>query len=257
MKSIKYLIVISFCVFTISCEDSAFLDRTPQDKITEVNFWKTSRDLELFLNPSYELFPGWPSHGGGPFWLDNNSDNMVPGVYNTRLAGVRALPQSGGGWQWGNIRNINVFHANYQDVIESLGGTNIEINHLIGEAHFFRAYLYFDLLQRFGGVPWYDKPLSTEDEALYAARESRNQTADRILTDLDKAIELLKPNAPEFRINKYIALALKSSVALYEGSWEKYHAGTAFAANESNPEKYFRQAAQASLEIMNAGVYQI
>lgn len=257
MRTIKILTILSFCVLMVSCEDSAFLDRTPQDEITELNYWKTTKDLELFLNPFYELFPGWPGHGGGPFWVDNNSDNMVPGVYDTRLAGVRALPQSGGGWDWHNVRNINVFHANYQKVIESMGGSNEDIDHFIGEAYFFRAYIYFDLFRHFGGLPWYDMPLDTEDEALFAPRETRSETADRILADLDQAIQLLKENAPEFRINKYIALALKSRIALYEGSWETYHAGTPFGDENADPDKYFQQAESAALEIMNAGVYQI
>lgn len=257
MKNIKFIIIIACCFFALSCEKSAFLNRTPLDKITELNYWKTTKDLELFLNPFYELFPGWPSHGGGPFWLDNNSDNMVPGVYNTRLGGVRALPQTGGGWAWNNIRNINVFHSNYQKVIDKIGAENADIKQFVGEAYFFRAYLYFDLLQRFGGVPWYDKPLNTTDEALFAKRETRSQTADRILKDLDEAISRLNTDPSEFRIDKYVALALKSRVALYEGSWEKYHQGSAFGVQNGNPSKYFQQALDAALAIMDANKYQI
>ena len=94
----KYIVWFAFFATLVSCEKSEFLNKTPLDAITEANFWKTNQDLELFLNPFYELFPGWSSHDGGPFWRDNNSDNMVPSVYNTRLGGVRALPQTGGGW---------------------------------------------------------------------------------------------------------------------------------------------------------------
>src|SRR5690606_25442523 len=129
---------------------------------------------------------------------------------------------TGGGWNWTNVRNINVFHANYQKVIDSQGGRNADIDQFIGEGFFFRAYIYFDLLQRFGDLPWYDSPMTTEDEALYKSREPRNVIADKILSDLDQAISLLKTDAAQGRVNKYIALALKARIALFEGSWEKY-----------------------------------
>lgn len=256
MKKNKWLLLL-LSVLLGACEKSEFLNKTPLDQITELNYWKSNRDLELFINPFYELFPGWPSHGGGPFWLDNNSDNMVPGVYDSRLAGLRTLPQTGGGWSWTNVRNINVFHANYEKVVENQGGRTPDIDHFIGEGFFFRAYIYFDLLRRFGGVPWYDQPLSTTDERLYSPRESRDVIADHILADLDQAIVHLKPDAPSARINRYVALAFKSRVALYEGSWQKSHAGTPFGVPGIDPDRYFEQAENAALQIMNAGKYQI
>ncbi len=257
MKKNKPLLLLILSLFLGACEKSEFLNKTPLDQITALSYWKTSQDLALFINPFYELFPGWPSHGGGPYWIDNNSDNMVPGVYNSRLGGLRALPQTGGGWVWTHVRNINVFHANYQHVIENQGGRTADIDHFIGEGFFFRAYIYFDLLQRFGGVPWYDQPLSTTDEALYNPRESRDVIADRILADLDQAIEYLKADAPAARINKYVALAFKSRVALYEGTWQKYHAGTPFGVSGSDPDNYLQQAEEAALQVMNAGKYQV
>jgi hypothetical protein len=76
---------------------------------------------------------------------------------------------------------------------------------------------------------------------------------DNILNDLDKAIEYLKAanKATPFRINKEIALAFKSRVALFEGTWEKYHAGTPFAAKEDNSSKFLEIAVQASFDIIN------
>lgn len=256
MKLRRFLLYINL-IWLIACEDSTFLNKTPLDQITELNYWKTPRDLELYVNTFYELFPGWPSHGGGPYWVDNNSDNMVPGVYDTRIAGLRTVPQTGGGWNWTNVRNINVFHANYQKVIDSQGGRNADIDQFIGEGFFFRAYIYFDLLQRFGDLPWYDSPMTTEDEALYKSREPRNVIADKILSDLDQAISLLKTDAAQGRVNKYIALALKARIALFEGSWEKYHAGTPFGVGNSNPDKYFRDAVNAAEQIINSGKYMI
>lgn len=258
-KVMKRESILSFLLILLlgACEKSKFLEKTPQDQITDASYWKTAKDLELFINPFYELFTGWPSHGAGPFWLDNNSDNMIAGVYDVRLAGLRPLPETGGGWSWTNIRNINVFHANYQRVIDNVGGRNAAIDQAIGEGYFFRAFLYFDLLKRFGGVPWYDRPMTTSDQELYNPRDTRDVTANHILADLDQAIQLLKTDAGEFRVNKYIALAMKARVALYEGTWQKYHAGTEFGINNANPNTYFNQAVDACDQIMRTNTFQI
>jgi hypothetical protein len=240
-----------------ACNQDEFLDESPLDQITETSYWKSESDLELYLNTFYALFPGWGSHDGGPFWRDNNSDNMVPGVFDARMAGVSTIPQSGGSWIWSNVRAINIFLANYPKVIEERGGTNDDIDHFIGEGYFFRAYVYFDLLQNFGGVPWIDTPLDTDSPELYAAREPRNVIADHILEDLDQAIELMKDDPADYRINRSVALAFKSRVALYEGTWEKYHAGTPYGAPGGSAETYLRTAAEAAGTLMEEGWYSV
>src|SRR5690606_19674878 len=72
---------------------------------------------------------------------------------------------------------------------------------------------------------------------------------------LDNAIPRLKNKAETtpFRINKEVALLLKSRVALFEGSWEKYHMNTPFGISGANPEKYFQQAASAAEELIEMG----
>jgi hypothetical protein len=52
-------------------------------------------------------------------------------------------------------------------------------------------------------------------------------------------------------VNKWVALALQSRVALFEGTWEKYHAGDAFKAQTPNPEKYLKKAVEAAEAIIN------
>ncbi len=254
-----YIILAIVFLSVLSCNNEDFLDQIPKDDLTEIDFWTTPNDLKVFANGFYTDLPEYPSHGGGPFWADNNSDNMVPDVADTRLAGELSIAGGGtGNWSWVRIRSVNLFLQRQQEVVDINGGSNTEINQYIGEGYWFRAYYYFNLLQTFGGVPWIDQPLQIDsDELLFAGREPRNVIADKILEDLDMAISLMQDNAGEFRLNRFLALALKSRVALYEGSWEKYHDGTPFGVSGADPNKYFAIAAEAAKTIMDEGPYSI
>ena len=93
------------------------------------------------------------------------------------------------------------------------------------------------MLQRYGDVPIYEEVLETDSEALYKARDSRYDVAKFIIQDLDSAIVKMGWKNSNFsqlgRVNKESALVLKARVALYEGTWERYHGAksTAFAVN--------------------------
>ena len=241
----KYLIIIFFASISfISCH--SVLDKTPLDEITEATFWNSATDMELYINVFYPMLRGNVNYHNN----DNNSDNMQPISPNNVLSGTRSIPATGGGWGWADIRRINYFLENSQNVTE---GNQADINHYLGEGYFFRALLYFDKVKRFGDVPWYDKVLNIDSEELYAPREGRNIIVDHIITDLENAISLLKTRSDigATRINKESALLFMSRVCLYEGTWEKYHAGTAFGVTGSTGEKYLTRAVQAAEELMN------
>lgn len=254
MKSKLLSIIFLALIGTfISCKKE-FLDKRPLNQITEPEFWKTTSDLEVYLNNFYAALPDWGSHSGGPAWIDNNSDNMAPGLFDTRLAGLAILPATGGGWTWTNIRAVNLFLEHAPEVANS----SIK-DHYIGEGYFFRAWFYFSLLQSFGDLPWIGNTLQTNSPELYKSRDARNVIADHILEDLDDAIALLKDKgtAPSFRINRSVALAFKSRVALYEGSWEKYHSGTVFGVANADPAKYFRQAVDAANTLIQEAKFSV
>lgn len=240
-------------VVSISCDED-FLDRFPQDEISPQDYWKTPNDLKLYLNQFYTSFPVHSGWSGGTFETDNNSDNLASFWINERFVGNNStVPNTGGGWNWGSVRAINFYLENNSDI----EGSEEDIKHFNGEAYFFRAMIYFDLVKRFGDLPYIDKTLGTDSEELYSERLPRNEVVDKIIADLDLAIANLKPrnNAENFRVHRGIALALKSNICLYEGTWEKYHAGTAFAAETNNSQKYLQLAAEASNTLINEGNY--
>ena len=151
-----------------------------------------------------------------------------PGVYSPRVndltsSGQYEVVALGGNvnWGWGTLRSINYFLVNNTDpdVPEAVR------NNYNGIARFFRAWFYFEKVKRYGDVPWINEPLGVDDPRLYGGRDSRALVVDSILADLDYAIANITATNEATRtlITKDIALALKSRVALFEGTFRKYH----------------------------------
>lgn len=256
MKNFKIFILLLLTITGfVSCQDD-YLDLYPLDTFSKNNYWKSSNDLELYCNHYYSsgtflVHNGWYTS----FYAENNCDNMVPETPSVRLNGTLVVPNKGGGWSWNIIRDVNYFLANYH----TAQGIEADINHYVGEARFFKAYYYFNMLKMFGDLPWYDKVMGPNDELLYKARDPRNVVADSIISNLDKAITLLKSKneAKPFRINKEIAMLIKSRVCLYEGTWEKYHNGTDFGVEGQDGTKYLRLAKEVAEELIGKNLYSI
>lgn len=233
---LKYIFLFSATLLMgTACSD--FLDKEPISDNVDGNFFTAENQLEPYCNNMYGLFPDHGTGTGtfGYFTTDNNSDDMT-----TVNAVDNSLPQriqvgsSGSYGSFSTIRNCNLFLQRTQENIDK--GTlsyDDNIKHYIGEMYFFRAYVYFSLLKTYGDFPIVTEVLTDGDYAANVEankRKPRNEVARFILEDLDKAIERLYPKSNGFtahRLNRECALLFKSRVALYEATWEKYHAGTA------------------------------
>lgn len=264
MRLIKYFNVVLIILFALTSCEKDFLERSPEVNISDGEFWKSKNDLKLYANNFYNNF--LPSYQGfftqGIYGLDSDegSDNMIHINFSGQiLNGERTIPSSGGGWsisEWGRIRNVNYFLQNYTKSTESFE----VIKEHVGEAHYFRALLYFDLMKKFGDLPWIEKPLTPLDtDLMKSERVSRSIITDNILADLDKATLYLptKSGASSNRVYKEVAMALQARIALYEGTWEKYHAGTAFGVTGSNGDKYLNKAAATAKAIIDTGIFDL
>lgn len=254
MKIVKYIVMGLMLASMIACED--FIDIQPQDQIGVTDFFKTANDVQSYV---VKFYASLPSHGrsSGMPGEDADSDNMILATPNSVMDGTRA-PRTGQ-WtnEWGNIRSLNILFDNINQVTDPLSS----YQHYLGEAHFFKAWFYFNLLNTYGDVPWYTNQLLPGDEDLYRSRDSRVLVADSILANIDKAIQYLdtRSRAGNARLNKEAALAFKTRVALFEGTWQKYHAGSVFGAPNANPNKYFQAAVEAAEELISGnytrGIY--
>jgi hypothetical protein len=255
MKKHIIFLLLTGLIFSASCKKD-FLERYPLDELSPMDFFKNAEELQLFANRFYPLLP---AHAGyfNTFTTDKNSDNLVPAVFDPRLGGTRPIPSSAsqGGWVWSDIRQANYFLTH----CDSAKGAPADINQYIGEVRFFRAFLYFDKVKTFGDVPWINQPLSTTSPELFYPRTSRKIVVDSIIADLDKAISLLYPaaSAAESRISKEVAMLLKARVCLYEGTWEKYHAGTPFGVTGSDGSQFLQGAAETAELLMQGNRFRL
>ena len=220
-----------------SCSD--FLDREPITKPEAGNFLTGAIQVENYINGLYMTLPSFSKFGLGVRSEEKNSDNIIAEKYDARLHGQNNQFSGASDWQTGyqNLRKVNYFFHNYK-VPEAQ--ENEDVLSLKGEAYFLRAYWHFDLLKKFGSIPVMDAfwDENATIAGLQIPAKTRNEVARFILSDLVEAKNLLHSRGKYsgIRFNKEAAMVLAMNVALYEGTWEKYHSSDDFASstNESN-----------------------
>ena len=243
----KKTIIIAFSVFmTVACS----LDRAPLDVETVDTFYKDEAQLQMATNYFYNaLFPGYNTiynfDKADLYFSSDKLDKLQLGGKN------RTTPAADGDgrWEWNTIRYINETLQNIDKCPDE-----VIVRKYTGLTYFFRAYFYFLKLRDFGDVPWFDHPLASNDPELYKARDSRDFVVGKILEDLDNAIDMLPPEKQTYRVTKWEALALKSRVALFEGTWHKYHTETKY---EKDANYYLAIAADAARVFIETAPYHI
>ena len=238
MKKIYILALAAASILPFSsCSD--FLDREPITKPEAGNFLTGAIQVENYINGLYMTLPSFSKFGLGVRSEEKNSDNIIAEKYDARLHGQNNQFSGASDWQTGyqNLRKVNYFFHNYK-VPEAQ--ENEDVLSLKGEAYFLRAYWHFDLLKKFGSIPVMDAfwDENATIAGLQIPAKTRNEVARFILSDLVEAKNLLHSRGKYsgIRINKEAAMVLAMNVALYEGTWEKYHSSDDFASstNESN-----------------------
>ena len=242
----KRLIILAATLIAGLSACDSLLDKEPLDRVTQFDYFKTKSALELFSTPFYaNLLDKTP--------YDEQNDLLVQMTLSDILYGgdKRTVPNTGGGWSWGNLRRINTL-LEYVDQCEDKDAV-LEYTAL---SRFFRAAFYFDKVKRFGDVPWYDTQLGSADPDLYKARDSRELVMTKMIEDVDFAINSggLTEEVTPYRVNKWAALALKARFCLFEGTYRKYH-GINLEGHDYT--YYLEEAAKAAKTIIDEGPYKI
>lgn len=198
---------------TTSCVD---LDRYPLEELSDKSFWRSPDDAEKAVSNLYTSLPYWD--------VDDaiNSDDAVHGIKwaaGNISKGVYDPQDFGWKGNYAAIRKANIVLSKV-NLIPNYDGE--KKNRVLGQAYFFRAFQYFDLIRSYGDVPYIDKPLSLSDQE-GIVRTPREEVYGKVMQDFDKAIEYLPKSwsASEYgRVTKGAALAMKARAALYYGKWD-------------------------------------
>lgn len=257
MKSFKKIITgLSMAVIFVSCSKS--LENEPLERISEDlvfdNIDKNADYAKQFLSGVYLQLPDGYNRVSANF-LDAGTDDAVPSQEGTAVEGFRTglvsgqnVPDNTWARNYTGIRRANMFLSKI-DVVPTTDELKVQWK---AEARFLRAYFYFELVKRWGGVPLIgDKIFGLNDNV----NLSRNTTAEcyaYVLSELDAIKDLLLPvvvaDQNIGRANKGAALALKSRVLLYMASPQ---------LNPDNNVQKWSDAATAAKNIIDLNNYSL
>jgi len=250
MKKLMIIFNIIFLVLYSNCSDE-FMDRFPETAIGIENFFNSEEDLKMYTYGLYDFPSTWEMQSNDAYMTTDNCANTGNTELKTMMVGDPSSSTITGGWNWSQLRNINIFLENFSKakISETL------LNHYEGLARFFRARFYMDKVKRYSDVPWYDKVIKTSDnEALTKPRDTRESVVGKIFEDYDFASQYVQEDQPVGAVNKWTILAYKARHALYEGTYRKYHAELVY---QTTADTYLEMARDAAKEIMDNGGFSI
>lgn len=271
MKLIKYLF-FSLTFLIAACDQIGELDLEPQDLVSGSIIFEDEALVEANLAQIYHNTLLW--------WTDFRGDGGVTSMGLIEGMGavcrgfaywqqVSAFPitvidADGAGpidyWPYNNIRETNTF---IQGIENSAFDPSYK-SRKIAEARYLRAHMYWQMVKRYGGVPIITEPQEPDLplEELNVARSSEQETYDFIANELDEIAEVLPDNAEPGRVDKYVALALKSRAMLYAGSIGEFGEMQEVSANGNtlslgipDAQAYWQASYDVSKEIIESGEF--
>ena len=258
MKMKKIYICLALAALALgSCDD--FLDKSPISKIDSEKYFKNEKQLQIYANGLYFDFT--------PDTYSLTVDGAGVNDYIARSSDSEFLLPSysvnkEGGWTYSSWKNL--FRVNYflEHIDKARGAcTSEQLNHYRGIARFWRACFYADKVKTYSDVPWYSNTIDANDTtALFKTRDDRELVMDSVLADLNYACENIK-EYDNTSVTPWMALAMKSRICLYEGTYRKYHLAnpsTNQPWKEANgSRKFLEECVKASEEIMNSGKFRL
>jgi len=228
MKNIKYGLALMLLGSTYACNE---LDIPPINVVQDKDAF-TDAGMQAYMAALYSRMPiedfkysAQEGTEGFDTWNNIATPALNTGENANRNNGSFVNPARGY-WKSGYqvIRNTNYLIRELPKYVPSL--TQPKVDKWIAEARFVRAFTYFALAKRYGGVPITQDVQSLDGstlESLQIPRSSEQQVYDFILADLDFVIATMPETSEQLgRVNKNIAAAFKSRVALTAGSIARY-----------------------------------
>jgi hypothetical protein len=214
----KHFINLSMATLLLCCSCEGIIEKELYDSIPEERIWGDANMATLYLNDLYLTLPGF-SAGGNAGICDEvySSNDAIYGRLNNESEGTFSADT------YAKIRKINI-------LLERVGTTGYiaqqDIERIKGQAYFLRAWVYWSLVNLYGGVPMitHTQLLNTSGEPgpeILVRRNKTRECIDTIVRDLDLAAKYLPPkwpNADYGRITRGAAMAFKGRVLLFWAS---------------------------------------
>lgn len=226
-------ILVSALVMALSFYSCDYLDVPPINIIQDDAIFNSESGITSYMTTLYYDLPiedfRYTQQG---FNVSGKGQGRLPNVSGEAMCSSSDdISTIGDGtwwgcWDYGKIRRVNYFLKNFPAYKSNFQNT-VLADAWMGEAHFIRAYCYFAMVKRYGGVPILREPQEYvgDIESLKVPRDTEKACYDFIAEDLDEAFLLLPDNEEilgKGRATKYAALALKSRAMLYAGSIARY-----------------------------------
>ena len=261
MKTIYNTIKVA-CVGMMAMAMTSCLDFSPEAQMNDDTVWKSASNFQLFANQFYTYTHDFQS--GDPYQYavsdgphsDTRSDLMAEANVNVYSQGTNTVPEKDNNYTklYQHIYYTNLLLKNAASF-----GDQKSIAVPVAEAKFFRAYCYFELVQLYGNVILLTEPVDIDSPKMNAVRDDRGLVIDQCVQDLQDAANGLPDTPSEAgRLSKDAANAFLSRVALFEGTWQKFHNGGADATeNSERVTSLLNTAKTAAKAVMEAGHYKL
>lgn len=261
MKTIYNTIKVA-CVGMMTMAMTSCLDFSPEAQMNDDTVWNSASNFQLFANQFYTYTHDFQS--GDPYQYavsdgphsDTRSDLMAEANVNVYSQGTNTVPEKDNNYTklYQHIYYTNLLLKNAASF-----GDQKSIAVPVAEAKFFRAYCYFELVQLYGNVILLTEPVDIDSPKMNAVRDDRSLVIDQCVQDLQDAANGLPDTPSEAgRLSKDAANAFLSRVALFEGTWQKFHNGGADATeNSERVTSLLNTAKTAAKAVMEAGHYKL
>lgn len=268
MKKSKYLVLI-FLIILTGCEN--FLDKEPLDIISDALVWEDENLIDSYLADLYYRTDFMERKGNDDcvslcMIASMGGEGRSYGAHHQPyIASTNVITAAGPNaqldyWNYKNIRDCNFFIEKMDNNPNFDQAYNVQ---RISEVRFLRAYMYFEMVKRFGGVPVIIKAqaMDATKEELYLPRNSEKEVYDFIIAEMDALYQVLPGEysaEDKGRPTKWAALALKSRAALYAASIAKYgqvQLDGLLGFQASDVEYYADLSYDASKAIINNGIH--
>lgn len=258
MKLSKYLILLVISVLSVGCND---LNVPPMNILPDKDVFNSNPGMDAYMSRLYLGLP-WEdftryTKEGCDFW--SGEALTCTGDFKNNYAGTNFR-----WWGYTEIRNVNYLIQEFPNYRENFSPD--DYNAYLGEAYLIRAYYYFGLVRRYGGVPIIKKvqdPRTMTQEELNVARAKEQDVYDFIAEDIDESLKYLPwVSVKRGRMNKGVAYALKTRAMLFAGSIARY--GTldpsmdgVLGIPSGEAPRYFKMVVDAAEKLKESGRYEL